>query len=207
MTAVSFFHLNTPLNIQEQISTGSFINYSELCIPMVSGLFPLWKDICWERFVYLCSNDVPGRNVSVFILVWILWKSKMLKEPWRKMLIGVKELMGTAVSFHWLKLKYSLPVIFHKNRIIAHLFKVDSQVQMKWLLSTGLFFFQSLGMAQQRSAWEHLNVQIKFTEVSLAWECLSSRTFEQEEWVGHTLIETAGAWLPVRKLLKNSSRL
>lgn len=84
MTAVSFFHLNTPLNIQEQISTGSFINYSELCIPMVSGLFPLWKDICWERFVYLCSNDVPGRNVSVFILVWILWKSKMLKEPWSK---------------------------------------------------------------------------------------------------------------------------
>lgn len=149
MTAVSFFHLNTPLNIQEQISTGPFINYSELCIPMVSGLFPLWKDICWERFVYLCSNDVPGRNVSVFILVWILWKSKMLKEPWRKMLIGVKELMGTAVSFHWLKLKYSLPVIFHKNRIIAHLFKVDSQVQMKWLLSTGLFFFSE--------AWAWLN--------------------------------------------------
>lgn len=145
MTAVSFFHLNTPLNIQEQISTGPFINYSELCIPMVSGLFPLWKDICWERFVYLCSNDVPGLNVSVFILVWILWKSKMLKEPWRKMLIGVKELMGTAVSFHWLKLKYSLPVIFHKNRIIAHLFKVDSQVQMKWLLSTGLFFFPKPG--------------------------------------------------------------
>ena len=59
MTAVSFFHLNTPLNIQEQISTGPFINYSELCIP--------WSLVCFH-----CERTYVETELFTFALMMSL---------------------------------------------------------------------------------------------------------------------------------------